>query len=148
MFAQIHFTSSLMLLSLTYLLLGFMFYASLMTGIGAMTNTMREAQQFALMFTFANFVPFIMMPMILGHPEGPVALGLSMLPLTAPTAMTLRLSASGFVVPPWQIATSLTLLAASAIGALLVAARIFRIGLLMYGKTPTLPEILKWVRQR
>jgi ABC-2 type transport system permease protein len=148
LFAQIHFTPGLVLIMLAYLLLGFLFYASLMTGIGAMTNNMREAQQFAFMFTFANFVPFIMMPMVLGHPEGPLAIGLSMFPPTAPTAMMLRLAASGFVVPPWQVLTSLTLLIAAALAALFAAARVFRVGLLMYGKSPTLPEILKWVGQR
>jgi ABC-2 type transport system permease protein len=51
------------------------------------------------------------------------------------------------VVPAWQVALSLTIMLLAAIGALLAAARVFRIGLLMYGKTPTLPEILRWVRQ-
>jgi ABC-2 type transport system permease protein len=147
-FAQIHFTVGLALIMFAYLLLGFLFYASVMTGIGAITNSMREAQQFALLFTFANFVPFIMMTVILGHPDGAVAVGMSMFPPTAPTTMMLRLTASGAAVPPWQIMTSLALLLATAIGTLFAAARVFRVGLLMYGKTPTLPEILKWVGQR
>jgi ABC-2 type transport system permease protein len=59
----------------------------------------------------------------------------------------LRLTSSAGVVPAWQVALSLTIMLLAAIGALLAAARVFRIGLLMYGKTPTLPEILRWVRQ-
>jgi ABC-2 type transport system permease protein len=144
--AQLHFTPVMLLAMLAYLLLGFLFYASLMTGIGAITNNMREAQQFAFMFTFANFVPFIMLTAILGHPEGPLAVGLSMFPPTAPTTMMLRLASSSAGVPGWQIALSLALLAGTAAVALLAAARVFRIGLLMYGKTPSLPEILRWVR--
>jgi ABC-2 type transport system permease protein len=140
-------TPSLLLVMLAYLLLGFLFYASLMTGIGAMTNNMREAQQFAFAFTFANFVPFILMTKIIAHPDGPVAVALSMFPPTAASSMMLRLTSSAGVVPAWQVALSLTIMLLAAIGALLAAARVFRIGLLMYGKTPTLPEILRWVRQ-
>ena len=147
MFAQMHFTPLMILVMFVYLILGFLFYASLMTGIGAITNNMREAQQFAFMFTFANFVPFIMLASILGHPEGAVAVGLSMFPPTAPTTMMLRMASSGAAVPVWQVALSIGLLLASTIGALLASARVFRVGLLMYGKSPTLPEILRWIRQ-
>ncbi|MBI1799513.1 MAG: ABC transporter permease [Candidatus Eisenbacteria bacterium] len=147
LFAQLHFTPLLIAAMLAYLLLGFLFYASLMTGIGAITNNIREAQQFAFMFTFANFVPFIMMRAILGRPDGSLAVGLSMFPPTAQTTMMLRLSAPGSAVPGWQIALSLTLLAVTAVFTLKIAARVFRVGLLMYGKTPNLPEILRWARQ-
>ena len=145
--ARVQVTPALLVMMLVYLLLGFLFYASLMTGIGAITNNMREAQQFAFAFTFANFIPFILITKILAHPDGPVAVALSMFPPTAPSTMMLRLSSSAGAVPPWQVAVSVTLLAVAAGGALLGAARVFRIGLLMYGKTPTLPEILRWVRQ-
>jgi ABC-2 type transport system permease protein len=145
--ARMQVTPALVAIMLVYLLLGFLFYASLMTGIGAITNNMREAQQFAFAFTFANFIPFILITKILAHPDGAVAIALSMFPPTAPTTMMLRLSSSAAVVPPWQVAVSVTIMLVAASGALLAAARVFRIGLLMYGKTPTLPEILRWVRQ-
>jgi ABC-2 type transport system permease protein len=147
MIAQLNPSPLLGIAMLAFLLLGYTFYASLMTGIGAITNSMREAQQFAFMFTFMNFVPFIMMTTILGHPDGGVALGLSLFPPTAPTAMMLRLAAPGASVPGWQIALSLALLAGSACVAVMAAARVFRVGLLMHGKTPNLPEILRWARQ-
>ena len=140
-------TPPILLAMLVYLLLGFLFYASLMTGIGAITNNMREAQQFAFIFTFSNFIPFILITKILAHPDGVWAVVLSFLPPTAPTTMMLRLTASNSAVPPWQIALSIATLAAAAAVALLAAARVFRVGLLMYGKTPTLPEIMRWVRQ-
>jgi len=133
-------------LMVAYFLLGYLFYASLMTGIGAITNNMREAQQFSFMFTFMNFVPFYMMTTLVGHPESPLAVGLSMFPPTAPVSMLLRVASPSSHVPAWQILLSLTLLAATAYLALRAAAKIFRIGLLLYGKTPTLPEIVRWLR--
>jgi ABC-2 type transport system permease protein len=145
--AQVHFQSRVLALAVVFFLLGYLFYGSIMTGIGAITNNMREAQQFAFLFTFMNFIPFYMMTSIVGRPDSGVALGLSMFPPMAPVTMMLRLSAPSAAVPAWQIALSIGLLAGAAWLALFVSARLFRIGLLMYGKTPTLPEILRWVRQ-
>ncbi len=136
----------LLVVALAYFLLGYLFFGSIMTGIGGITNNMREAQQFAVWFTFANFAPFIMITSILARPNATLPTVLSLFPPTAPTAMMLRLTAANSAVPGWQIALSLVLLALSAWLALRGAARVFRIGLLMYGKTPTLPEILRWAR--
>jgi ABC-2 type transport system permease protein len=146
--AGVKLPAGLLLIALCYFLLGYLFFGSIMTGIGGVTNNMREAQQFAVWFTFMNFAPFIMITFLLGRPNSPLAVGLSMFPPTAAGAMMLRMTAPSSAVPGWQIAASLALLASAAALALLVAARIFRIGLLMYGKTPTLPEILRWARQR
>jgi ABC-2 type transport system permease protein len=138
---------ALLVIALAYFVLGYLFFGSIMTGIGAVTNNMREAQQFAVWFTFANFVPFLMITSIIGRPGSPVAVGLSLFPPTAATAMMLRLTAPSSSVPAWQIGLSIALLAGSAWLTLRGAARVFRIGLLMYGKTPNLPEILRWARR-
>jgi ABC-2 type transport system permease protein len=137
---------TLLALAIVYFLLGYLFYAGLMTGIGAVTNNMREAQQFAMMFTFANFVPFILLTSLLSKPDGALAVGLSLFPPTASTTMMLRLGTSSANVPPWQVAASLALLALAGWLVLRGAARVFRIGLLMTGKTPNLPEIWRWAR--
>lgn len=131
-------------IAVAYFLLGYVFYGSMMTAISAVTNNMREAQQFSVWFTFANFLPFIMLTRILGHPSAGLAVGLSLFPPTAATAMMLRLTAPSSVVPGWQLALSMALLALTGWLVLRGAARIFRVGLLMYGKTPSLPEILRW----
>jgi ABC-2 type transport system permease protein len=131
-----------------YFLLGYLFYGGLMTAIGAITNNMREAQQFAMMFTFANFVPFIIMTQILDKPDGPLAIALSLFPPTAATTMVMRLAAPAGNVPLWQVGASVALLAFTGWLVLRGAARIFRIGLLMTGKTPNLPEILRWAGSR
>ena len=143
----IHLPVGLLALAVVYFVLGYLFFGSIMTGIGAITNNMREAQQFAVWFTFANFVPFIMITTILGRPDSMLAQILSLFPPTAATAMMLRLTAPSSMVPPWQIAVSVGLLAAAGWFALQVAARVFRMGLLMYGKTPTLHEIVRWARR-
>jgi ABC-2 type transport system permease protein len=145
---QLSLPAWLLLLALVYFLLGYLFYGSLMTGIGAVTTSMREAQQFAIWFTFANFVPLIMITAILGRPNSTLAVLLSLFPPTAATTMMLRLTAPGSVIPPWQIAASVLLLAAAGFFSLMLSARIFRVGLLLYGKTPTLPEILRWAGRR
>jgi len=129
---------------LIYFLLGYLFFGSILTGIGAVTNNMREAQQFSVWFTLANFVPFIMLTTILTRPDGVLALALSLFPPTAATTMMMRLTAQNGAVPPWQVALSIALLALAAWIALRGSARVFRTGLLMYGKSPSLPEILRW----
>jgi ABC-2 type transport system permease protein len=144
--AHVQVPAALVALALAYFLLGYLFYGGLMTAIGAVTNNMREAQQFAMMFTFAIFLPFILMTSILGSPDGPTAVGLSLFPPTAPTTMLLRLALPSADVPAWQVALSLALLALTCWLVLRGAARVFRIGLLMTGKTPNLPEILRWAR--
>jgi ABC-2 type transport system permease protein len=145
--AHVHVSPQLLVLAVAYFLLGYLFYGSLMTGIGAVTNNMREAQQFSFVFTFMNFIPFYMLTMIIGRPDSPLAVGLSMFPPMAPVAMMLRLAAPSSAVPAWQIALSLGLLAGSGWLAIVLTAKVFRVGLLMHGKTPTLPEIVRWVRE-
>jgi len=90
---------------------------------------------------FIALSPFFVLSAILDQPNGIVAAGVSIFPWTAPVAMMLRLPSGG--VPAWQLALSMGLLLVSAIVMLRLAARIFRVGLLLYGKTPNLPEILR-----
>lgn len=144
MLAEYPISPLLLVFAILYFLLGYMFYASIMTGIGAITNNMREAQQFAFMFTFANFIPFITMMATLSQPNGGLAVGLSLFPMTASSQMMMRM-ATGATIPGWQIALSLAILAGSAWIAIAISSRVFRLGLLMYGKTPNLPEILRWM---
>jgi len=145
--AGVKLPAGLLAIALCYFLLGYLFYGSIMTGIGAMAGTMREAQQFSVWFTFLNFAPFIMITFLLGRPNAPLAVALSLFPPTAPGAMLLRLTAPSSVVPAWQVGASLALLAAAGWVTLMASARVFRIGLLLYGKSPNLPEILRWARQ-
>ncbi|TMQ70170.1 MAG: ABC transporter permease, partial [Candidatus Eisenbacteria bacterium] len=83
----------LLLVATLYFVCGYLFFGSIMTGIGAVTNNMREAQQFAVWFTLANFAPFILITTVLAHPDGPLPFWLSLFPPTASTTMMLRLGA-------------------------------------------------------
>jgi ABC-2 type transport system permease protein len=115
-----------------------------MLGIGSLVSTYQEANQWAAMISLSAMFPFFMLSAIVDQPQGPLAVVLSLFPWTAPVTMMMRLPSGG--VPAWQIALSATLLLASTILMLRLAARVFRIGLLLYGKTPNLPEILRWAR--
>ena len=149
-FMQISIPPSLLLLGFAYFLFGYLFYASLMTGIGAVTSNLREAAQMSGILTMLNFVPFWLLVRILNSPNSGLAVGLSLFPPSAATTMMLRMSAasvSGAVIPPWEIAASLGLLALCSIGALMLGSRLFRLGMLLYGKSPNLPEIMRILRQ-
>ncbi|MFN8589439.1 MAG: ABC transporter permease [Candidatus Eisenbacteria bacterium] len=149
-FIKLDLSPMLALIGLLYFVFGYLFYASLMTGIGAITNNLREANQMAMMFTMSNFFPFYVLAKILNSPNSGIAVGMSLFPPTAATTMMLRLatgSMTGAQIPLWQVALSVGLLAATAFVTLKMSAKVFRLGLLLYGKTPTLPEIMKLVRQ-
>jgi len=141
---------SLLALGLLYFLLGYLFYASIMIGVGSITTNLREATQYAGYLTLLNVAPFWVMVKFLNSPNSTFAAAMSMFPPTAATSMMLRLSVAsvtGAVIPPWQIATSLGLLALAAVLMLLASSKLFRLGMLLYGKAPNLPEIMRILRQ-
>jgi len=128
-----------------YFLVGYFFFASFMLGIGALVSTYQEANQWAALISFSAMLPFFLLSTIVDQPHGALAVALSIFPWTAPVTMMMRLPAGG--VPAWQIAVSMALLLICTLLMLRASAKVFRIGLLMHGKTPNLPEILRWVRQ-
>ena len=137
--------SPLVLVSfVVYFLLGYFFYAALFAGIGAAVNTPQEAQT----LVFPVFMPLVVgtmcFPLVLQSPDSPLATVLSLLPPLTPLLMFLRITV---LTPPWwEIALSIGLTGLAIAGVVWVAARIHRVGILMYGKRPTFPEILRWVR--
>jgi len=133
-------------LALIYFVLGFLFFASMMAGIGAVTSSLQESQQLAGFFTFAAASPLIFMQLILTSPDSPFSVFLSLFPLTSPVAMLARMGATD--VPVYQILTSITILFVSVHGVILLSSRLFRAYLLMYGKRPGLREILKSIKSR
>jgi ABC-2 type transport system permease protein len=127
-----------------FFLLGFAFYASLYASIGAAVNTVQEAQNFVIPVIIPLILGLVCFPVVLESPDGAIAVTLSLVPFLTPLLMFLRIVV---LTPPWwQIVLSLILLVAAIWGVLWVSARIYRVGILMYGKKPTLPELMRWVR--
>lgn len=136
----------LLFLTFVYFLLGFLFFASVMAGIGAITSSLQESQQIAGIFTFVAAFPLIFMQMILTKPDSSLAVFLSLFPFTSPASMLARIGASS--VPIYQILASILILVVSIYGIILLSSRLFRTYLLMYGKRPGIKEILKHIRAR
>ncbi|MFC1629278.1 ABC transporter permease [Gemmatimonadota bacterium] len=135
----------LFLLCFGYFLVGYMMIASLMAGAGSLGNTMKESQQLSMWFTMPIVAPMILMMAILAEPVGTIARIFSWFPLTSPVTMMLRLPSGQ--VPWWEIPLTFGILILSTWFALKFGAKLFRLGSLMYGKRPTLPEIFRWMRQ-
>jgi ABC-2 type transport system permease protein len=127
-----------------YFLLGFFFYSALSAGLGATVSQESEVQQFSMIIVMPQLIGLVLIVYILSNPGAwPVVL-LSLFPPSTPIVMSLRMAA--MPVPAWQLALSLVLMVLSIYGMVWVASRIYRVGILMYGKRPTLPEMLRWLR--
>lgn len=136
---NLHLSPYFVALTIAILLPSFILIAALMAAIGATVTESREAQQISGLFTLPVFVPlWLIYPMMI-HPNGPLAVGLSFFPLTAPVALTLR--AAFTQIPALQLAANLILLLLCAGGAVALSARVFRLGMLRYGKRLSLREI-------
>jgi ABC-2 type transport system permease protein len=129
-----------------FFLLGYVLYASIYTALGAPFNTDQEAQQLSMIPTMLIIGGMAVYPAVMNNPNGPVAVAASLFPFTAPLIMYLRTAVAE--PPGWQIGLSIVILILSTIGMAWFAGRIYRVGILMYGKKPTIPEILRWVRYR
>jgi ABC-2 type transport system permease protein len=133
-----------LLLSLVYFALGYALFACLMAAVGMIGRTQQETAQLSAIWTLTAVSPMWFMMAISAAPNGPLARGLSYFPLTSPVTMILRLSLGS--VPLIDILISVTLGVASIYLSLRGAARIFRAATLMYGKRPTLPELMRWLK--
>jgi ABC-2 type transport system permease protein len=126
-----------------YFLLGYLLYASLLVGIGSVCNSLKEAQNLMMPVTVMLMLPLLAMVPISKDPNGILAKTLSFIPPFTPFAMMNR--AAGPPSPSEYVITTILLLAAIGF-ALWAAAKVFRIGVLMTGKAPTFPEIVRWIR--
>jgi ABC-2 type transport system permease protein len=129
---------------ISFFLVGFVFYASLYAAVGAMVNSEQEAQQAAMPLIFMLVVPMIFLQSVLMTPNGTLAKVLSWLPFSSPVIMPMRMSLTP--LPWYSIWGSILVALLSALAVVWMAARIYRVGMLMYGKRPTLGELAKWIR--
>ncbi len=136
-----------------FLLVGYLLFSTLFAAIGSLVNTDKEAQNFMMPVVMVFVLPFILAPTLTSAADSTWAITLSMIPFTAPSLMTMRLALSSpetFTLSDpviVQALISLVLMIVTTLVMTWVTARIFRIGVLMYGKRPTLPEIVRWVRK-
>lgn len=127
-----------------FFLCGYFLYASLYAAVGAMVSNEQEMQQVQMPVTFLIVAAFFCFNIILRDPNSPMSVGLSMIPFFSPILMVLRIA----MQPPpfWQIGLSILISVLSTAAVIYFAARIYRVGVLMYGKRPSLVELARWLK--
>ncbi len=127
---------------LFYYLGGYLLYSALFGAVGAAVDNDADTQQFMLPITLPIIFSFIFAQFVLRDPDGGLAFWTSMIPFTSPIIMMVRIP---FGVPAWELALSMTLLVIGFMGTTWLAARIYRVGILMYGKKVSYRELAKWI---
>jgi ABC-2 type transport system permease protein len=127
-----------------YFLLGYLLYSSVAAALGAMVNSEQELQQLNMFLVMPLAGCMFALAPVITNPSGTVARVISLIPFCTPLIMYLRISLA--MPPVWEIALSIVLMVATICAILWVASRIYRVGILMYGKKPNLPEILRWLK--
>lgn len=128
---------------LVFFILGYLFYATMYAAVGSLVDNNTDSQQFTLPITVPLIVSLISAFYIVNNPDSSFSVWLSMIPFTSPIAMMVRVP---FGIPIWQIAVSIAILAISFVGMTWIAAKIYRTGILMYGKKLTYKEVWKWLK--
>ncbi|MEM7416930.1 MAG: ABC transporter permease [Gemmatimonadota bacterium] len=135
----------LLALFVGYFVFGFFMYSGLYAAIGAMCNSDEEAQQAQWPAIMLLIVPIVMVTSVIENPSSTMAVTMSLIPFFSPILMWGRVAGGG--VPVWQIGLSFVLMGLAVIAVAWVAGRIYKVGILMSGKRPTLPELLRWIRE-
>jgi ABC-2 type transport system permease protein len=129
-----------------FFVLGFFLYGTLYAAIGAMVNSEKEAQSLIFPVSMFLIIPILMMTIVIRAPNSSLSVGLSLVPFFAPILMLMRISV--LMPPAPQILICLLLMILTIFLMVWLVAKIYRVGILMYGKRPSLPEIFKWLRYR
>ena len=130
---------------LIFFILGYLLYATLYAAIGSVVDNNTDSQQFTLPVTVPLMVAIISSFYIVNNPDGALSVWFSMIPFTSPISMMVRIP---FGVPIWQIVVSVVLLAGTFVLMTWIAAKIYRTGILMYGKKLSYKEIFKWLKYK
>jgi ABC-2 type transport system permease protein len=138
----------LIVLFLFYFVCGYFLYASLYAAVGAAVDNDADTQQFLLPLTVPLILPLILSKFIADNPDGQVAFWFSIIPFTSPISMLVRIPAGGEVVQMWELFLSCSILILTCIAAAWMTAKIYRIGILMYGKKISYKELWKWLKYK
>jgi ABC-2 type transport system permease protein len=130
---------------LFYFIGGYLLYGALFAGIGSAVDNETDTQQFMLPLTIPMIISIALSQTIMVNPDGPAAYWLSLFPLTSPVTMMIRIP---FGVPYQDLIVSMVLLILGFLGATWLAAKIYRTGILMYGKKVSYKELWKWISYR
>ena len=133
-------------LMIIYFLTGFLFYTALFVGFGSIVTTEQEAQQLTGYISMILILPIVFAVTAIQNPGSTIIQILSYIPLTTPSVMLLRLNVSP--VPAYEIITTIAILIFSILVTIYLTAKIFRIGILSYGKRPTLKELAGWLKEK
>jgi ABC-2 type transport system permease protein len=129
---------------LLFFLGGYLLYGSLFAAVGSAVEQESDAQSLQLPVMIPVILPAVFLPFVADNPDAPVSIALSLVPFFSPILMVVRAAATA--VPFWQMALALVLLALAFVGTIWVASRIYRVGILMYGKKATFRDLARWVR--
>ena len=143
---KIHFTLLEGVLFPVYFLLGFFLYSAFFSGLAATCETAQDLQMYISLAIIPTWTAFAILPFLLNNPNSPWVVAASIFPPTAPLIMVPRIGMLATPYPYWQIALSLALMVFSIWAVIWFASRLYRVGILMYGKRATLPELLRWLR--
>lgn len=137
----ISFPIDMMIVFVIFFLVSYFLLASLMAGIGAVVGSEQESRQFASLLSLILVIPFFFLTTFINNPGSPLALALTFIPFTAPMTILLRMGFSS--VPLWQLAISFVILVLTSLFVIWASARVFRWGLLLYGKRISIREVLR-----
>ena len=140
----IHFSWVEGLLFAVYFVLGYLLYASLFAGLAASCETEQELQMYTPLAALPIWLSFSLIWLVINDPDSVWSIAASLFPATAPIIMMLRMGSE--VPPAWQFAASIGILLVSIWVVLWISSRLYRVGILMYGKRATVPELLRWLR--
>jgi ABC-2 type transport system permease protein len=133
-----------LLLSSVYLVLGYLFYSAIFVAAGSPVTTEQEAQQITSYVTLFVVFPMALAIPAMQNPNSPLIKILSFIPPLTPAFMVLRIPIQ--MPETWEILTTIALMIVSSVGMMWVAGKIFRVAILVYGKRPTIPELIRWIR--
>ena len=142
--AHVHLSPTQIVFFIVFFLLGYMLYSSIAAALGAMTNSEQELQQLNMFLVLPLAVCMFSLGAVVNSPDGTLATVMSLIPFCTPLLMYMRLSLGHPSV--LQVGGSILLMIVTIYAVLWIASRIYRVGILMYGKRPTLPEIMRWLK--
>lgn len=152
---RIVFDPFIMISFLAFMVTGYLLFSTIFALLGSIVNSEKEAQSFVMPITLCMMLPVIMGIYLVQHPNSTVSIGMSLIPIFTPTMMMMRIIFVAPTLTEYSFTSGIVLeaiigfviLSLTVLFIIWLTSRIFRIGILMYGKRPTLPEIIKWVKR-